>query len=139
MTAIVPPETIVANGLYRVEKEFRFEAAHMLPLHDGKCKRLHGHSWVGRIYIEGNEIASRGPKSGMLIDFGDLKSALSGIVDGVLDHYYLNDSTGLYSPTSEAVARYVFDALKPRFALAVAKLVKVRIEETCTSAAEYEP
>jgi 6-pyruvoyltetrahydropterin/6-carboxytetrahydropterin synthase len=34
-------------------KEFRFEAAHRLPHHDGKCRRLHGrHSWVGRVYVE---------------------------------------------------------------------------------------
>ncbi|NES98612.1 MAG: 6-carboxytetrahydropterin synthase QueD, partial [Desertifilum sp. SIO1I2] len=34
-----------------IYKEFRFEAAHHLPHHDGKCRRLHGHSWVGRVQV----------------------------------------------------------------------------------------
>ena len=51
--------------MFRLEKEFSFEASHQLPLHDGKCARLHGHSWKGRIIIEGEELATTGPKSGM--------------------------------------------------------------------------
>lgn len=37
----------------RVGKEFRFEAAHRLPRHDGKCRRPHGHSYVLWVEVEG--------------------------------------------------------------------------------------
>jgi 6-pyruvoyltetrahydropterin/6-carboxytetrahydropterin synthase len=56
-----------------VYKEFRFEAAHVLPHHDGKCRRLHGHSWVCLVYVKRNQLMTAGPKQGMAIDFADLK------------------------------------------------------------------
>ena len=56
-----------------IYKEFRFEAAHRLPHHDGKCCRLHGHSWLGRVYVKGNQLIKDGSKQGMLLDYGDLK------------------------------------------------------------------
>jgi len=119
--------------MYRLEKEFRFEAAHRLPKHDGKCARLHGHSWVGYVVIEGPVLVGDGPKAGMLMDFGDMKRAVDVLVGDYLDHYYLNESLKMESPTSERVAEWVFDMLKAQ----LPGLVLVRIEETCTSAAEY--
>lgn len=54
--------------MFRLEKTFRFEASHQLPKHDGKCARLHGHSWVGRVVIEGPDLIGDGAKAGMLQD-----------------------------------------------------------------------
>ncbi|GCA81549.1 6-carboxy-5,6,7,8-tetrahydropterin synthase [Microcystis aeruginosa NIES-2521] len=39
-----------------IYKEFRFEAAHHLPHYEGKCRRLHGHSWLGRVYVKSNHL-----------------------------------------------------------------------------------
>ena len=75
---------------WQLYKEFRFEAAHRLPHHDGKCARLHGHSWVCRIYIQGDRLIESGPKQGMLMDFGDVKTYMKPLLDQYLDHYYLN-------------------------------------------------
>ncbi len=47
---------------WTIYKEFRFEAAHRLPYHQGKCCRLHGHSWVGRVYITRDHLDETGPK-----------------------------------------------------------------------------
>ena len=58
--------------MWLVYKEFRFEAAHRLPHHDGKCRRLHGHSWIGRIYVEGEQLQTEGAQKGMVIDFGKI-------------------------------------------------------------------
>ena len=121
--------------MFEITKEFRFEAAHKLPLHDGKCARLHGHSWRGRLVLRADKPIQCGPKTGMVQDFGDVSAVLRPFVDDVLDHRYLNDSTGLDNPTSELVAEWVFGMLKPFLPL----LVAVEIDETCTSSARFEP
>src|SRR5437762_3150567 len=99
--------------MFRLEKSFRFEAAHRLPNHNGKCRRLHGHSWVGTMVVEGEELYPYGSSSGMLVDFGDLSIAVENLIDQCLDHHYLNESTGLENPTSEELARWIFNQLKP--------------------------
>lgn len=121
--------------MFRLEKTFRFEASHQLPKHDGKCARLHGHSWVGRVVIEGPDLIGDGAKAGMLQDYGDLSAVVKPLVDGYLDHWHLNDSTGLENPTSEELARWIFHKLKASLPL----LTEVQIEETCTSKAIYRP
>lgn len=121
--------------MFTLRKRATFEAAHMLPLHDGKCARLHGHSWVVEVELAGPELHSTGPKTGMLVDYYNIGVPLKALVDDKLDHYYLNESTGLQNPTSEALARWVYDRLLPHLPL----LRAVTINETCTSAAEYRP
>lgn len=119
--------------MYLLEKRFRFEASHQLPAHDGKCKRLHGHSWVGVAICAGQDLVGDGPKQGMLVDYADISAAVKPIVEEYLDHWHLNESTGLANPTSENLARWMYEKLRP----SLPSLVAVRIEETCTSAAEY--
>ncbi len=119
--------------MWRLEKTFTFEASHLLPLHDGKCRRLHGHSFRGKVVCEDSKLHASGPKSGMLMDFGDLSAVLKPFVDEFLDHWHLNESTGLENPTSEELARWIYDRLKVQ----IPTLVLVRVEETCTSSAEY--
>lgn len=115
-------------------KGFRFEAAHQLPHHDGKCARLHGHSWYGVIYVSGTSLSEAGPKSGMVIDYADIKHSLKPLLEGYLDHYFLNQTTGLENPTSEELARWIFEQLEQR---GLSGLLAVRIDETCTSACIY--
>ena len=117
--------------MYRLEKSFTFEASHQLPNHDGVCARLHGHSWKGKLILEGCELHTSGPKAGMLVDYGDLSKAMEPLLERHLDHRHLNDI--LTNPTSENVAEWIFHMLKAR----IQELAAVRIEETCTSAAEY--
>lgn len=127
--------------MFRLEKQFRFEAAHKLPDHDGKCARLHGHSWVGTLVVEGPSLVPGGAKAGMLVDFGDLSNIVRPLLDGYLDHHYLNETLEMVAPTSERVAEWVFQRLgRLVFDRASGvQLVCVRIEETCTSAAEFRP
>jgi 6-pyruvoyltetrahydropterin/6-carboxytetrahydropterin synthase len=115
-------------------KEFRFEAAHRLPHHDGKCRRLHGHSWVGRVYVKGQILIPDGAKAGMLIDYGDLQDYMQPLLDDFLDHYYLNESLGLENPTSELIAKWIYEKLE---VLGLPGLWAVEIRETCTSGARY--
>ncbi len=111
-------------------KEIRFEAAHLLPnLPEGhKCRRLHGHSFTIVVHVSGPV----DPHLGWVIDFGDLKKAFRPLYDQ-LDHHYLNDIPGLENPTSENLARWIWDRLKP----ALPQLTEVVVRETCTSGCSY--
>ncbi|MDB5304783.1 MAG: 6-carboxy-5,6,7,8-tetrahydropterin synthase [Phycisphaerales bacterium] len=114
----------------RLTKMFHFEAAHDLPTFppDHKCRRLHGHSFRFEVLVEGEV----DPAQGYLIDFADIKKAAEPLVRR-LDHYYLNEIEGLTNPTSENLAKWIFDRLKPSLPL----LKSVIVHETCTSTCEY--
>lgn len=120
---------------FQITKKFTFEAAHRLPYNDGKCKRLHGHSWKGEVVVESSSLHDSGPQSGMVMDFSALKAAFRPMVEKYLDHHYLNETLPLDSPTSEAIARWIYRHLRPK----VHGLVRVSIEETCTSRCDYFP
>src|SRR5207248_4151098 len=91
-------------------KEFTFEAAHRLPhVPPGhKCGRLHGHSYRVAIHLEGPVDEGRG----WVRDFGDIKCRFSPLLE-CLDHNYLNEVEGLENPTSEHVAAWIWERLKP--------------------------
>ena len=114
-----------------VFKEFRIEAAHRLPnVPEGhKCRRLHGHSFRIGVHVEG----SLHPELGWVMDFADLGEAFGPLHDQ-LDHNYLNEIEGLENPTSENLACWVWDRLKP----ALPQLERVVVRETCTSGCVYE-
>ena len=111
-------------------KTFGFEAAHLLPTfpEGHKCRRLHGHSYRFDVIVEGDV----NPERGYLIDYGEIKRAAEPLVKQ-LDHYYLNEVHGLDNPTSENLARWIWDRLKPL----LPELSAVIVYETCTSACEY--
>lgn len=111
-------------------KEFTFEAAHFLPHVPAghKCKRLHGHSFHVAIYVSGKVQEP----SGWVMDFADIKSAFKPVLQR-LDHYCLNDIAGLENPTSENLARWIWQQLKPALPL----LSKIIIRETCNSGCVY--
>lgn len=113
-----------------IYREFTFEAAHRLPhVPDGhKCARLHGHSYRVAVTVAG---AVR-PDTGWVMDFGDVKAAFAPI-ERRLDHHYLNDVDGLENPTSENLARWIWDRLAP----ALPELSEVIVRETCTSGCRY--
>lgn len=111
-------------------KTFRFEAAHRLPNVPAghKCERLHGHSWRVTITIDGPV----DERMGWVEDFADIQEAFAPVFD-TLDHHYLNEIPGLENPTSEILAMWIWDRLKP----ALPALAKVEIHETCTSGCVY--
>jgi 6-pyruvoyltetrahydropterin/6-carboxytetrahydropterin synthase len=112
-------------------KEFSFEAAHHLPSvpAEHKCARVHGHSFRLEVHVRGEV----GLDSGWVTDFADIKTAFAPLLQQ-LDHHYLNEIDGLANPTSENLARWVWDRLGPR----LPGLVKVVVRETCTSGCVYE-
>ena len=114
-------------------KEFKFEAAHRLPHHDGKCQRLHGHSWRLVVAVDGRQVHQSGPKRGMVIDYGDIKRVVNPLIEEKLDHHYLNDTLGMENPTSELVAQWLYRTIIKE----LPSLAWVKIMETCTSECVY--
>ena len=112
-------------------KEFHFEAAHRLPhVPPGhKCERLHGHSFRVEIHVRGPVVEP----TGWVMDFAAIKVAFTPLHER-LDHHYLNEIEGLENPTSENLARWIWDRLRPR----LPELARVVIRETCTSGCVYE-
>ncbi len=127
MTAAERSGTVAAMEIF---KEFRIEAAHRLPhVPPGhKCARLHGHSFRIGVHVEG----PLDPLQGWVCDFATLKSAFTPVHEA-LDHRYLNEIPGLENPTSEHLALWVWQRLKP----ALPQLSRITIRETCTSGCEY--
>ncbi|MFM7580768.1 MAG: 6-carboxytetrahydropterin synthase QueD [Microcystaceae cyanobacterium] len=120
--------------MWLIYKEFRFEAAHRLPHHPGKCQRLHGHSWLGRVYLHSDRLIPEGGEQGMVMDFGRLQDYLTPLLENYLDHYYLNETLDIESPTSEAIAEWIAQQLLAR---GLKELHSVEIRETCTSGTRY--
>ena len=111
-------------------KEFTFEAAHRLPNlpAEHKCSRLHGHSFRIVIHVSGDLDDDKG----WVMDFADVKAAFAPILDQ-LDHHYLNDIEGLENPTSEIIAKWVWERLHPY----LPQLSKIELHETCTAGCIY--
>ena len=111
-------------------KTFTLESAHRLPNVPAghKCARLHGHSFRVEIHVSGPV----DPQFGWVMDFADVKAAFEPLFRQ-LDHNYLNDVPGLENPTSENLARWIWQKLEPT----LQQLSAVVVHETCTSGARY--
>jgi 6-pyruvoyltetrahydropterin/6-carboxytetrahydropterin synthase len=116
--------------MVEIYKEFRFEAAHRLPnVPEGhKCARLHGHSFRVAVHVAG----PIGASSGWVMDFAELDTRFAPL-HAQLDHHYLNEIEGLENPTSERLARWIWE----RLILTTPELTQIVVRETCTSGCIY--
>lgn len=88
----------------RIVRRYSFEAAHQLAWHPGKCRSLHGHSYVLEV-----EVAGPLDERGVVMDFAELDAPVNALVLSRLDHRYLNDICD--NPTAERVACLIGDWL----------------------------
>jgi len=120
--------------MYELTVSSHFSAAHQLRDYGGKCEELHGHNWRVDVVVRGDAL---GP-GGMVIDFQILKQETEGILD-TLDHRYLNDLEYFQKtePSSENIARYIFEALEGRLSAHDVRLYKVTAWESTRAGASY--
>jgi len=118
---------------YEIIVESSFSAAHSLRGYKGKCENLHGHNWRVQVIFAKNTL----DKTGLAIDFHEAKGMLEGILIQ-LDHKNLNEVKffKINNPTSELIAKFVFDSLSKLTGKKCA-LKKVYVWETTTSCASY--
>ncbi|GAC1413719.1 MAG: 6-carboxytetrahydropterin synthase QueD [Candidatus Velthaea sp.] len=112
----------------QIRKQFKFEAAHVLPHHTGKCSRLHGHSYRLDVTLEG-DLQPEGPGRGMIVDFDVLSHGVKTGVIEELDHRSLNEV--IPNPTCENIVRWIWHRLAPEFP----QLAELVLWETATSSA----
>lgn len=112
----------------RLVRSFTFEAAHQLPWHPGKCRRLHGHHYRLEVTVEGPVGAN-----GIVMDFADLGAVVEREVVGRFDHQYLNDLVD--NPTAELVAAEAWKLLEA----AGLPMVALRLWETADAWVELRP
>ncbi|MBM3250418.1 MAG: 6-carboxytetrahydropterin synthase QueD [Candidatus Omnitrophica bacterium] len=95
--------------MFSIKVEDVFSSAHNLRGYKGKCEELHGHNWRVQVEVAGEKL----DKAGMLLDFKAMKAKLKGVLGG-LDHKYLNNIPYFkkVNPTSENIARYIYDRVK---------------------------
>lgn len=111
-----------------IRKHFRFEAAHVLPHHPGKCSRLHGHSYRLEVAVAG-PLQNDGPARGMVVDFDEISALVRPLIVDRLDHASLNDV--MPNPTAEHIALWIWDALEGK----LPQLTEIVVWETPTACA----
>jgi len=85
----------------------KFQAAHFLKEYEGKCEKIHGHTF----YVEVGVLVKSLDKAGIGIDFKIIKQALSEIMP---DHTLLNEVYE-FNPSAENLSRHFFNELKKKF------------------------
>ena len=139
--------------MIRITKAFRFEGAHALTGYDGKCRHIHGHSYLLQVTITGiPNSCSSDPNNGMVMDFGALKELVVKIIIEPFDHTLLlrNDATLAkelreqyqnvlilpFQPTCEQLCIHFASLLLPVIP-APSKLYSIRLYETPGAFAEW--
>lgn len=115
-------------------RRFEFHAAHHLPAHEGKCKNVHGHSYLLEIEITGR-INEGGMNPGMIMDFGMVKDIVEKKILSRVDHQDLN--TIWENPTAEVMVGDFVEWLKGEFWFMPKALRRIRLNETSNSYAEW--
>ncbi|MDO8734792.1 MAG: 6-carboxytetrahydropterin synthase QueD [Elusimicrobiota bacterium] len=119
--------------MYSITVESDFAAAHNLRNYKGKCEKLHGHNYKVHLTVSGETL----DKSGMLIDFTDLKIILKEVLSR-FDHGYLNDISPFdkINPTAENIAKHIHHKVKFQIPNSKSQ-IKVTVWETEKNCATY--
>jgi len=137
-----PPKLTLLSGrsysdsyaMYELFIKTHFSAAHHLRNYQGKCANQHGHNWQVEVYCACSELDA----VGMGIDFVVLKAEVNSLID-TLDHTDLNDIDYFkeHNPTSENLAKFLFDRLSAKLNDNRVRISKVTVFETETCGASY--
>jgi 6-pyruvoyltetrahydropterin/6-carboxytetrahydropterin synthase len=111
-----------------------FSGAHHLEGYNGSCSDHHGHNWGVEVCVQGDRLNDMG----IVIDYRILKQMLKDVLN-VLDHKDLNVSpvfSGI-NPSSENIARYIYEQMKKQLAGQPCEIVRVTVNETPETSATY--
>jgi 6-pyruvoyltetrahydropterin/6-carboxytetrahydropterin synthase len=120
--------------MYELKIITEFSAAHNLRDFRGKCESLHGHNWKVEVVVSGSGL----DKSGVVLDFAEIKAATREIMSEI-DHRYLNDLPFFieHNPSSENIARYIFERLQKRIEDDRVRVSRVTAWESQDACASY--
>lgn len=120
--------------MFKVAVKLGFSAAHSLRGYKGKCEDLHGHNWE----VEAVFVSKKLDTKGMSIDFHEIKDWLRKVLDE-LDHKHLNEISYFkkVNPTSENLAKYIYDKISCQLPAASCQLKEVTVWESDNCSAAY--
>ncbi len=119
---------------FEIGKTFRFESAHCLKHHDGKCARPHGHSYEFELIVAAPDVRLEGPKAGMVDDYS-LITEVGAAIEARLDHRDLNEVLDSDTTTAEELTRIIWEMAQRQ----LPNIVEVRVKETAKTFAAYRP
>lgn len=120
--------------MFELMIETHFSAAHQLRGYEGHCEKLHGHNWKVQVYV----LADRLNDIDLAIDFNELKGLADEVIEP-LDHGFLNDIFPFTekNPSSENLAKWIFDSLKKKLNGTNVNLSGVTVWESESASATY--
>lgn len=120
--------------MYEVTIKRTFSAAHVLEEAGGGCEDLHGHNFTVEVSVVTKELNTQG----LACDFRVLKRWTEEII-AVMDHKYLNelDYFKKLRPSSENIARYIYEKMAGKTADQPFSINCVTIWESETSRVTY--
>lgn len=120
--------------MYELKVTTHFAAAHQLEMVAKKCENLHGHNWKIEVYVKGHRLND----AGVLMDFGEVKTAVRGIMND-LDHTFLNELACFKetNPSSENIARHIATELQGKIESDGIKVSRVTAWESDDACATY--
>ena len=140
-------------SIVKITKEFRYEGAHALLNYNGKCKFIHGHSYILYVTIKGEPCPDKTMSGyGMIMDFTELKKIVNDCVIVKFDHAlviredaplskeiaqaYQNVVIVNFQPTCENIISFYAESIKARLPKNV-ELFSLKLYETATSYVEW--
>ena len=121
--------------MYELKVITRFAAAHQLMMVAKECENLHGHNWKIEVCLVGETLNN----AGVLMDFGEFKKIVSGIIER-LDHKFLNELeyfSDSFPPSSENISYYIANELQASINDPLVKVSSVTAWESENACATY--
>lgn len=123
------------RSVWRLTIRGEFASAHALRHYQGKCESLHGHNYAVEMVVEGETLT---PDTELVVDFTVLKKELRAELASI-DHVNLNELPPFdaINPSSENLARYLFQRMKERLAAMPVRMYSMTVGETAVQSATY--
>lgn len=120
--------------MFEISVIMDFSAAHNLRDYKGKCENLHGHNWQVEAVFATDQLG----KGDMVMDFTVAKKMLKRLLQ-YFDHGYINETEYFkkYNPTSENIAKFVFQNLVKKVKKYKCRVTQVSVWESPRSKATY--
>lgn len=112
--------------MYKLIVSSKFSAAHRLVEYPGACARIHGHNWTVQVTVSASDVDDKG----MVVDLVELKQHIDDCVSQ-FDHRVINDVQPFdtVNPTSENIAKYLYDYVAERISVHVESVQVAEVEE----------
>ncbi len=123
-----------AKKMYEISIKTLFSSAHQLIGYNGVCENLHGHNWTAEVFVRTDKL----DEVGLGIDYKILKDHTESILSK-LDHENINKVVPFdkINPSSENIARWLFQELSAVINTNNLKVFRVNINETENFSASY--